>query len=98
VDALGGAISGELVLTADGRFTRVVNYARSGVPEPWVARTAGMYRVRGAEITFRFFQDGKQPPLASWELRGEVRLPSIVFRDVGPADEAVEEEYVRSTK
>jgi hypothetical protein len=98
VDALGGAISGELVLTADGRFTRIVTYARSGLPDPFVSRTEGTYRVNGSEITFQVVLG--RPPLRGsvWDIAGKARLPSIFVEYPGPADAPVEEEYVRTTK
>jgi hypothetical protein len=98
VDALGGALAGELVLTVDGRFTRTVSYARSGLPEPAVMREAGAYDVHGTEITFRGVREGLLAPLGGGVIAwGEVRLPSVFFRYPGPADQGVEEEYVRAT-
>jgi hypothetical protein len=87
VDALGGAIRGELVLTADGRAARTVTYARSGLPDPVVFASSGTYRVRGSEITLRLPDRG--------EVRGEIRSSSIVVGYPGPGGRWIEEEYVR---
>jgi hypothetical protein len=87
VDALGGAIGGELVLTPDGRAARKVTYARSGLPDPVVFASSGTYRVRGSGITLRLAEQG--------EVRGEVRSSSIVVGYAGPGGGWVEEEYVR---
>ncbi len=51
VDALGGALGGDIRLTADGHVTRVVQYATSGIPGPIVNRGTGTYRARGSRIT-----------------------------------------------
>jgi hypothetical protein len=92
VDALGGALRGELVLTATGRATRTVLYARSGLPEPVVHRAAGSYRVRGSGITLSLaVQDSASP----WRANGEIRSPSIIIRYPGRSDRMVEEEYVK---
>src|SRR5687767_6142502 len=58
VDALGGALGGDIQLSPDGRATRVVRYATSGIPGPIVARASGTYRVRGWEITMTLTEDG----------------------------------------
>ncbi len=95
VDALGGALGGELVLSASGRGRRVVSYARSGVPEPFVHRSAGTYSVSGSEITLSFFTEGPRQPASRWTARGELHGRSILIRHSGRAGEMVEEEYVK---
>jgi hypothetical protein len=97
VDALGGALGGDLVLTRDGRAIRVVRYARSGLPGPFVHRTPGTYRRQGTEITFRFLGDGQPASAPLWDVRGEARPPSILLRYRRPAGGTVEEHYVRVT-
>ena len=94
-ERLGGAIAGELVLTADGRATRVVQHASSGVPGPIVRRASGTYRVRDAEITFDFEEKLRPSGTRRWNVRGEARPPTIILRYPGPADRVVEEVYVR---
>jgi hypothetical protein len=94
-DRLGGMIAGELVITADGRATRTVQHATSGIPGPITRRAAGTYRRRGEEITFRLLRDGRAVPEATWEVRGVVRPPVITLRYPGPTGGTVEERYVR---
>jgi hypothetical protein len=96
-DRLGGVIAGELVLTADGRVTRIVQHATSGVPGPIVRRASGTYRVRGAEITFDLEEELRPSGTRRWHVRGEARPPTIVLRYPGPGDRGVEEVYVRVT-
>jgi hypothetical protein len=93
-DRLGGAIAGELVLTAGGRATRTVTYARSGLPDPSVRRMAGTFRVRGTSITLALSAEGATPT-SRRELAGEVAPSSIVVRYPGPRDRIVEELFVR---
>jgi hypothetical protein len=95
VDALGGALGGELQLGADGRVTRVVQYARSGIPGPIITRATGTYRVRGSQITLSLTEQGRRARLGPWQLNGQVRLPAVVLRYPGRADAPVEERYVR---
>ena len=95
-DRLGGAISGELVLTADGGATRRVTYARAGLPDPFVHRMAGSFRVRGTSITLALAAEGATPT-SRREFAGEVAPPSIIIRYPGPADQVVEERFVRVT-
>jgi hypothetical protein len=94
-ERLGGAIAGELILTADGRATRVVQHAASGVPGPIFRRASGTYRVRGAEITFDLEEQLRPSGTRRWRLRGEARPQTIVLRYPGPGDRVVEEVYVR---
>jgi hypothetical protein len=95
VDALGGALAGELQLSADGRVTRVVQYATSGVPGPIVNRATGTYRVHGSQVTLSLAEEGRTARLARWQVRGEVRLPTLVLRYPRPGEWMVEELYVR---
>jgi hypothetical protein len=97
-ERLGGAIAGELVLTSDGRATRVVQHATSGVPGPIVRRASGTYRVRGAEITFDFEEKLRPSGTRRWHVRGEARPPTIVLRYPGPAGGVVKEVYVRMAR
>ena len=96
IEALGGALGGDLVLTADGRATRVVRYVSSGVPGPIVHRTAGTYRLRGTEITLDLDQEVGPASTRQRQMRGDVQRSSILLRYPGPADRTVEELYVRS--
>jgi len=59
VDALGGALGGDIQLGADGRVTRLVQYATSGIPGPIVTRATGTYRVRGSKITLTLTEEGR---------------------------------------
>lgn len=93
-ERLGGALGGELVLARDGRATRTVRYARSGLPDPFVQRMAGTFRVRGTSITLALTAEGATAA-SRRELAGEVAPPSIVVRYPGPADRIVEELFVR---
>jgi hypothetical protein len=96
VDALGGALGGELVLSDHGRVRRAVQYATSGVPGPIVMRANGSYRVRGNEITLDLTEEPRGALLARpWRIRGEVASPRIVLRYPGPGDVNTEEVYVR---
>jgi hypothetical protein len=96
VDALGGAIGGELVLSADGQATRVVQRATSGIPGPITVRASGSYRVRGAEIALDLVQESRGPATARpWRARGELASPRITLRYPGPGDRITEEVYVR---
>jgi hypothetical protein len=96
VDALGGAIAGELVLTVNGRASRTVTYARSGLPQPAVLSASGTYRVRGSEITLRLLEPGRPASSPTWDVRGDVRSSTIILGYPGPADGWIEEEYVRT--
>src|SRR5688572_22525985 len=68
VDALGGALGGDIQLSADGRATRVVRYATSGIPGPIVARASGTYRVRGWEITFDLDEELRPAGTRRWRV------------------------------
>jgi hypothetical protein len=94
VDALGGALGGELVLSDNGRVRRVVQYARSGIPGPVVSRANGSYRVRGKEITIDLEPRGSLPDRAS-RLRGEIASSTIVLRYARAGTIDTEELYVR---
>jgi hypothetical protein len=94
-DRLGGAIAGELVLTRDGRATRTVQYATSGVPGPIVRRGDGTYRWRGREVRLLLVQEHVVFPENTVEIRGEVGRGTIVLRAPGPAGRVAEETYVR---
>jgi hypothetical protein len=95
VEALGGAIGGDVQLSADGRVTRVVQYATSGIPGPIVTRAMGTYRVRGSRITLTLTEEGRTARLGRWQVSGEVQPPFLLLRYPGRADEMVEERYVR---
>jgi hypothetical protein len=96
VDALGGPLGGELVLTPDGRVARRVSYARSGLPGPAVFSASGTYQVRGSEITLRLLEPSRPSSSRTWDVRGDVRSPTIILGYPGPGDGWVEEEYVRT--
>jgi len=96
VDALGGAIGGELVLTGDGRAWRTVSYARSGLPGPAVLSASGTYSVRGSEITLRLLEPGRPASSPTWDVRGDVRSSTIILGYPAATDGWVEEEYVRT--
>src|SRR5688572_5738727 len=84
VDALGGAVGGELVLSDHGRVRRLVQYATSGVPGPIAMRANGSYRVRGNEITLDLTEEPRGQLLARpWRIRGEVQSARIVLRYPG---------------
>jgi hypothetical protein len=96
VDALGGALGGELVLSDHGRARRVVQYATSGVPGPITIRANGSYRVRGSEITLDLTDEPRGGLLARpWRVRGEVASARIVLRYAGRGGASTEEVYVR---
>ncbi len=96
VDALGGALAGELVLRADGRARRIVQYATSGIPGPIVVRGSGSYRLRGVEIALDLVDESRGSVAARpWRGRGEVEPQRITLRYPGPADGITEEVYVR---
>jgi hypothetical protein len=95
VDALGGALSGEIRLTADGRVTRVVQHATSGIPGPIVLRAAGTYRVRGSQITLTLTNERRTPRASRWEMIGEVERSLLVLRYPGRSELPVEERYAR---
>jgi hypothetical protein len=97
VDALGGAVGGELVLSDHGRVRRVVQYATSGVPGPIAMRANGSYRVRGNEITLDLTEEPRGELLARpWRIRGEVQSARIVLRYPGRGGADTEEVYVRA--
>ncbi len=95
VDALGGALGGDIRLTADGHVTRVVQYATSGIPGPIVNRGTGTYRARGSRITLTLTEQGRTARLGRWQVSGDVQLPALVLRYAGPAGGIVEERYMR---
>jgi hypothetical protein len=96
VDALGGALGGELVLSDHGRVRRIVQYATSGVPGPITMRANGSYSVRGKEITLDLVEEPRGALLArSRQLRGEVVQGRIILRYPGRAGADTEEVYVR---
>jgi hypothetical protein len=96
VDALGGALGGELVLSDHGRVRRIVRYATSGVPGPIVVRANGSYRVRGNEITLDLVEEPRGTLLARpWRLRGDVATSRIILRYEGRGERDTEEVYVR---
>ena len=95
-DRLGGAVDGQLVLTSDGRATRTVRYATSGIPGPITRRASGSFSRRGEEITLVLVREGIALPEATWEVRGEARPPAITLRYRGPRNVDVEEVYVRT--
>lgn len=94
-DGLGAALDGELLLSRDGRATRVVRHATSGVPGPIVRRASGTYRRHGTELMFRLVQEGLATPEATWQVRGVLARESITLRFLGPGDALTEEVYVR---
>jgi hypothetical protein len=96
VDALGGALGGALTLTADGRVTRIVQYATSGIPGPIVNRATGTYRARGSQITLLLTEEGRTARLARWQVSGELQLPAVILRYPGRGGSTVEEWYVRA--
>jgi hypothetical protein len=96
VDALGGALGGELVLSDNGRVRRIVQYATSGVPGPIVMRANGSYRVRGNAITLDLVEEPRGALLARpWRVRGDVATPRIILRYEGRGETDTEEVYVR---
>ena len=96
VDALGGALGGELVLSDHGRVRRVVQYATSGIPGPITVRAKGSYRVRGNEITLDMTEEPRGTLLARpWRVRGDVSSPRIILRYAGRGGVETEEVYVR---
>jgi hypothetical protein len=96
VDALGGALGGELVLSDNGRVRRIVQYATSGIPGPIVMRANGSYRVRGNEITLDLVEEPRGTLLARpWRVRGDVATPRIILRYEGRGETDTEEVYVR---
>jgi hypothetical protein len=95
VEALGGALGGDIQLGADGRVTRVVRYATSGIPGPIVTRATGTYRARGSQITLTLTEQGRTARPGRWQVSGELQPPSLVLRYPGRADGVVEERYVR---
>jgi hypothetical protein len=95
VEALGGALGGDLQFGADGRVTRVVRYATSGIPGPIVTRATGTYRVRGSHITLTLTEEGRTARLGRWQVSGDVQLPALVLRYPGRGDRMVEERWVR---
>ena len=97
VDALGGALGGELVLSDHGRVRRTVQYATSGVPGPIVVRANGSYHVRGNEITMDLVEESRGTLLARpWRLRGDVATSRIILRYEGRGKTDTEEVYVRA--
>lgn len=97
VDALGGALGGELVLSDHGRVRRMVEYATSGIPGPIVVRANGSYRVRGNEIAIDLVEEPRGSLIARpWRLRGEVVSGRIVLRYQGRGGAETEEVYVRT--
>jgi hypothetical protein len=94
-ERLGGAIGGEMLLSADGYARRVVRYATSGIPGPIVNRATGGYRMRGSQITLTLTEQGRTARLGRWQVSGEVQPPVLVLRYFGPAERMVEERYVR---
>ena len=97
VDALGGALGGELVLFDHGRVRRVVQYATSGIPGPITMRANGSYRVRGNDITLDLTDEPRGQLLARpWRVRGEVSSARIILRYEGRGGIATEEVYVRA--
>lgn len=96
VDALGGALGGELVLSDNGRVRRIVQYATSGIPGPIIVRANGSYRVRGSEITLDLVEEPRGTLLARpWTVRGDVATPRIILRYEGRGGTDTEEVYVR---
>ena len=95
VDALGGAFGGEIQLGANGRVTRVVRYATSGIPGPIVTRASGTYRIRGSQIMLTLTEEGRTSRIRRRQVSGEVQLPALVLRYPGRANEMVEERWVR---
>lgn len=98
VDALGGAIGGELVLSDHGRVRRIVQYATSGIPGPIVMRANGSYRVKGNEIVLDLVEEPRGSLLARpWRLRGEIVRGRILLRSPARGRGDTEEEvYVRT--
>jgi hypothetical protein len=96
IDALGGALGGELVLSDHGRVRRVAQYATSGIPGPIAMRANGSYRIRGSEITLELMEEPRGALLARpWRVRGEVASSRIVLRYRGRGGADTEEVYVR---
>ena len=98
VDALGGAVSGRLVLTRDGRVTRTIRYATSGVPGPIEQRSTGTYEVTGSEVSYRVVDERSPEGTLPLEAQGELRARRLTFRYPAPGvgGGRVEEEYVRT--
>jgi hypothetical protein len=97
VEALGGALGGDIQLGADGRVKRVVQYATSGIPGPIITRATGTYRARGSQITLTLTEEGRTARLGRWQLSGDVQPPALVLRYRDPEGETVEERYARVT-
>jgi hypothetical protein len=97
VDALGGALGGEVQLAADGRAMRVVRYATSGIPGPIEIRGTGTYRVRGSQITLALDETGPRAGRNRRQVSGDVKPPLLVLRYRRPAGGIIEERYVRRT-
>jgi hypothetical protein len=93
-ERLGGALRGELVLTPLGQAHRVVTYARSGLPDPYVHRTGGTYRVADGRVMLTLTEEAR-PSSSSWRITGDVQGSAIVFRYPGPTDRVIEERYVK---
>jgi hypothetical protein len=93
-ERLGGALRGELVLTPLGQARRVVTYARSGLPDPYVHRAAGTYRVSDGRVTLTLTEEAN-PSSSPWRITGDVQGSTIVLRYVGRTDRVIEEQYVK---
>ena len=96
VDALGGVIGGRIVLTRDGRVTRVVQVATSGVPGPVELRSTGTYEVTGSKIRFHLVAERSVAATLPLQSEGELRGRHLVLRHGAPASGWVEETYVRT--
>jgi hypothetical protein len=95
VDALGGALGGDVQLSPDGRVTRVVQYATSGIPGPIVTRATGAYRVRGSQITLTLTEEGRRAQPRRLQVSGEAQLPALVLRYPVRAERMVKERWMR---
>jgi hypothetical protein len=95
VEALGGALGGQIQLSADGRVTRVVHYATSGIPGPIVTRASGTYRVRGSQITLTLTEEGRRAQPRRLQVSGEAQLPALVLRYPVRAERMVKERWMR---
>ena len=96
VDALGGTLGGRIVLSRDGRATRVVQLATSGIPGPIEKRWTGTYEVTGSEISFRLVAEGSPEGTLPVQERGGLRDERLTLRYGAPRGGWVEEIYVRT--
>jgi hypothetical protein len=82
---LGAVLAGEIVLSADGRATRMIRYQLSGVAAERDFVSSGTFSATSDSIVFALIEDSTRPDLV-WRPRASLASGTITLRYINPAD------------